>query len=344
MRNAWPAVLAALFVTGCPEPGSPPDAPSRPEGVEQGYPNHPYVYTVTTTDPDGDSVSFQFDWGDGPTAGWTRYVASGGVGTDTHSWAASGSYTVRCRARQSEEILSDWSEGLAVVIVGDGDMVWEFELGARAVGSPARLRDGVLCGTEAGDLVCVDSTGGLVWRWQGGAGARLSGAPVVAGDSLLFVATTGDRMRCLDATGDTVWDMLVGYQCTPPAVGPDGLLYFGAANGKLYACGQDGRIRWSTQHQGAIRGPVVVTADTVVVFGTDDGTVVGVGPDQVVRWTYATGGRVRLTPALDDGGNVYVGSEDDTLHVVRAGGQIGWKYGTRSNIRSSAAVGADGRV
>ncbi len=338
------AILAILFVNGCPESGTPPDAPSRPQGPERGSPNRFYVYTATTTDPDEDSVSFQFDWGDGQPAGWTRYVASGRVGTDTHSWAATGSYTVTCRARESDDVLGDWSDGLTVVIVGDGGMLWDFDLGARAVGSPARLKDGVLCGTEAGGLVHVDSSGRLVWRWQGRTGAKLSGTPVVAGDSLVFFATTGDRMRCLDASGDTVWDVLIGYQCTPPAIGPDGLLYFGATSGRLYVYGQDGRLRWSTQHEGAIRGPVVVTRDTVAVFGTDDGKVVAVGPDRAVRWTHGTGGRVRLTPALDDDRTVYVGSEDDTLYAIGADGRTVWSFGTRSDIRSSAAVGADGRV
>lgn len=340
--------IAALFVlplaAGCPQSGTPPDSPSTPDGADRGYPNHRYPYSAAATDPDGDSVSLQFDWGDGVPAGWSAYVASGASVTDTHAWSSSGSYAVRCRARESDDVWGDWSGTLTVMIVGDGDMLWEHDLGSRAVGSPTLLAEGVLCGTEQGDLFCVDTTGREVWRWQGGTEAALHGPAVVAGDSLVFFATTGDRVRCLDAAGDTVWDVLVGYECTPPALGPDGLLYFGAADGRLHVYGQDGRLRWSTQHGGAIRGPVVISSDTLAVFGTDDGRVVAVGPERAERWTFAAGGRVRLTPALGDDGAVYVGSEDDTLYAIGPDGQVRWRYGTGSNIRSSVAVGSDGRV
>lgn len=60
----------------------------------------------------GHKVQYQFDWADSTTSNWSFSQ------TAYHGWTAPGSYVVRVRARCSvkQMVLSDWSEGLSIVV------------------------------------------------------------------------------------------------------------------------------------------------------------------------------------------------------------------------------------
>ncbi len=44
---------------------SPPDAPSTPSGPSFGFTGETYGFLASTSDPDGDRMTLNFDWGDG---------------------------------------------------------------------------------------------------------------------------------------------------------------------------------------------------------------------------------------------------------------------------------------
>ena len=75
-----------------------------------------YVYTSSTTDPDGDSLFYLFDWDDETNSGWMGPFASGDVSASAHQWTSSGSYDVRVMARDDEGVFSEWSDPLTVGI------------------------------------------------------------------------------------------------------------------------------------------------------------------------------------------------------------------------------------
>jgi hypothetical protein len=79
-----------------------PAAPSVPSGPSSGYQETSYSFTTTAADPDGDSLNYRFDWGDGAVSGW-------GAATRSHTWSATGNFCVRARARDSQGATSDWS-------------------------------------------------------------------------------------------------------------------------------------------------------------------------------------------------------------------------------------------
>jgi uncharacterized membrane protein len=80
--------------------------------------NVQYTFTATTVDPEGDNISFLFDWGDGNTSGWIGPYPSGGTGQATHRWAALGSYDVKVKAKDdSVGRESGWSPAHTFTIV-----------------------------------------------------------------------------------------------------------------------------------------------------------------------------------------------------------------------------------
>jgi len=100
-----------------PESGNqPPNTPSAPSGPDTGTPGASYTFSATTTDPDGDDVAFNFDWGDRTESGWTSFVASGGSASMSHSWSGQGTYEVKVKAKDTYNAESGWSAGHPLVI------------------------------------------------------------------------------------------------------------------------------------------------------------------------------------------------------------------------------------
>jgi hypothetical protein len=94
----------------------PPATPSAPSGTQQGKTGTSYTYWAKTTDPDGDSISYTFDWGDGSTVA-SILKSSGATISATYSWANAGTYLIKVRGTDSNGNASAWSPTLTVGIV-----------------------------------------------------------------------------------------------------------------------------------------------------------------------------------------------------------------------------------
>ena len=68
-----------------------------------------YNYTFSTTDPDGDDVSYYVDWGDGTNTGWLSQYASDEQASATHSWSGKGTYVIKVKAKDIHDAESDWA-------------------------------------------------------------------------------------------------------------------------------------------------------------------------------------------------------------------------------------------
>ena len=133
----WDAGPIDLYETVYYEYVNTPVTPSTPSGPTSGYRDTSYSYSTSTTDPNGDSLRYQFYWGDGSytTTGW---YTSGATASASHSWSSTGYKYVKVRAQDSTGAWSHWSSSLTVNIVGtptylfDGDFLegWSCSGGA----------------------------------------------------------------------------------------------------------------------------------------------------------------------------------------------------------------------
>ena len=104
------------------EPDHPPEKPQTPQGNDTGKPRHTYVFTTMTTDPDNDSLMYQWDWGDGTMSDWLGPWASGVVVNASHAWEKRGTYSVRVKARDTYGLESNWSDLFPIKVpIGQGD-------------------------------------------------------------------------------------------------------------------------------------------------------------------------------------------------------------------------------
>ena len=88
----------------------PPGVPLVPVGPDTGYVDSTYEFLTAGDDPNGDSIMFQFDWGNGDTSAWSAPVPESTFVRMTHSWPTAGGYSVRARAKDVKELVSDWSD------------------------------------------------------------------------------------------------------------------------------------------------------------------------------------------------------------------------------------------
>jgi hypothetical protein len=110
-------LLAAMTLQpGCKKKNQVPDRAAVPSGPTTGFRDSVLTFTSSATDPDGDSVAIRFDWGDGDTSDWSSFKAGGASIASSHSWADSGTYTVRAQAEDVNGALSLWSDGSQIAI------------------------------------------------------------------------------------------------------------------------------------------------------------------------------------------------------------------------------------
>ncbi|MCD6481127.1 MAG: hypothetical protein J7L31_02500 [Thermoplasmata archaeon] len=99
---------------------TPPNKPSTPEGPTEGKVKETLHFNTVTTDPDGDSLEYLIDWGDGTNTGWLDPITSGTPFETFHAWDEPGTYEVKAKARDLPYLEeSEWSEPLIVTISGN---------------------------------------------------------------------------------------------------------------------------------------------------------------------------------------------------------------------------------
>jgi len=109
-------LVIATLTTFAQLSSTPPDAPTL-SGPTNGTAGIMYDFTVVTTDPDGNNVSYYIDWGDDTTSRWIGPYASGEEIIVNHSWGYPGTYEIRAKARDIHEVDSNWSEPYLITIV-----------------------------------------------------------------------------------------------------------------------------------------------------------------------------------------------------------------------------------
>lgn len=85
----------------------PPSTPTI-TGPTNGRAGTSYTYTVTSSDPNGDQVSYYIDWGDNTNTDWFGPYNSGTPQTKSHTWNSQGNYQIKAKAKDVYGAESDW--------------------------------------------------------------------------------------------------------------------------------------------------------------------------------------------------------------------------------------------
>ena len=86
---------------------SPPSIPDI-NGKTQGDVGAFYSFIFTSTDPDGDDISYYIKWGDNDTTEWTTFYQSGENCSEGHKWTQAGEFIIQAKAKDIYGAESDW--------------------------------------------------------------------------------------------------------------------------------------------------------------------------------------------------------------------------------------------
>lgn len=115
---ALTALLCLVILTGivCKK-NQPPQTPTLTT-PSSGYTGDTLSFTVLSSDPDGDAVYYRFDWGEGDTAVvWKGPHESGLQAEITHVYIDAGAFSVRVKARDTNDNESEWSDPKSLLVL-----------------------------------------------------------------------------------------------------------------------------------------------------------------------------------------------------------------------------------
>lgn len=165
-RSGWSTVLEVTIEN------TPPDTPGAPSGPPLGQPGISYTYYASTTDLNGDRITYVFDWGDGNTS-MTEAVGSGETVSLPYAWATFGEYSVRVNATDANGASSEWSEPL-VVVVGTEEQIPPVAI---ITADPTELNESEIVSFSADES--SDQNGEIVsYEWDFGDGRTGTGVNV----------------------------------------------------------------------------------------------------------------------------------------------------------------------
>lgn len=228
-------------------------------------------------------------------------------------------------------------------------------------------RDEILAGSTNGSLYCFSGSGDLLWEYEGGARVNCVGVVDFGGDGqpTVVVGVHDARLVALNAAGEELWTFRPPYYKRaghPQTVFPadltgDGneVAIVGAENWHYYAVDADGQMIWKYESVHGSTAGVAADLDgdgkDEVVAGTEYYWWHVLNSDGTRRFGYNTRGgpcaNAVATGDLDGDGQreVLFGGADTLIHVLGADGALRWTFNTGDEVQAlqCADVNGDGK-
>jgi outer membrane protein assembly factor BamB len=350
-------LLVALVLVSCQtQVSNPPDAPDRPLGPARGYIDSAYTFLAVAEDPDGDSLCYRFDWGDGDTSDWCLPTASGEGGRLAHTWQQPGTFLVRTQAQDRDANLSVWSIGYQVTIADTHPVRWVWTE-EDPYGSPVIVehKGETLIFFAAWEYLCaVDLDGqtramaeGMTNEcfWPHPTYCAATGNIIAGNDEGELHAFTADLERSWHWPGNRTERTVDGQMWGTAAVRGE----------TLYTVREEFRDRlhcfidlgnaaclvntFAFDDDEISGGPVIDHAGNVLVYD-DIGRVYKFSPGlDSLLWDVYLDGEEPLGPAIGPDGSVYVGTGNGNLEALGPDGSRKWTTALEGGPVAGPVVG-----
>ncbi len=352
-----------------------PYAPSEPSGPDSGYVDSTYSFFTSTTDVDGDSVAYQFDWGDGNLSPWSEYISSGDTISMNHSYSSIGIYEIKTKAKDESGDESDWSSEHSMVVYNPPPEVPSV---------PSGPDSGYVDSTYTFTASTIDPEGdNIAYQFDWGDGSYSSwsdyvssGTSVSMDHSYSSVGIYEIKTKAKDESGDeSDWSSehsMVVYNPPPevPSVpsGPDsGCVYIkytfttstidpeGDNIAYQFDWGDGNYSTWSSYVSSGTPVSMEYTYYSTGIFGVkarakdEDGAESNWSSGNSIsisrlKWKFVTGYYVESSPAIGSDSTIYVGSYDAHLYAINPDGSEKWSFYTVYDVHCAPAIGSDGII
>ncbi len=153
----------------------------------------------------------------------------------------------------------------------------------------------------------------------------------------------------LPPQGNQLWSYTTGNAIySSPAIGPDGTVYVGSDDGRLYAFYPDTGVKkwefyepWSPPQ--SFRSAPIPTSDGTIYARRSNGYLYAINSDGTLKWKVWISYDSYVSAALGPDGTIYVAGFTD-LKAISPQGTILWTFPTGNTIYSSPAIAPDGTI
>jgi len=224
----------------------------------------------------------------------------------------------------------------------DGTTKWSYDTGDSVECSPAIGLDGTIYFSTygaTGGFFALNPDGTLKWKY---ASMTIGGTtPVIGPDGTIYFADA--RLTAFSPDGNLKWQLNNGTQGAP-AVGTDGTIYAPNALG-LDAINPNGTTKWSFKTSVGGASSPAIGPNGAIYWGSADGNLYAFNPDGSRRWTYHNGGVNQYDPIVGPDGTIYFWSygNDLALNALTTTGKLKWKVDFDAYI-ASPVMGSDGSI
>lgn len=234
---------------------------------------------------------------------------------------------------------------------------WEFLTFSTILAAPAVDADGhVYAANFAGELYSLNPDGTLRWLYTGSED-MLESSPTLGPDGdRVYLGSWDNHLYAIDAlTGTLEWRYETGsYIAGSPAVNEQGQVYFGSADGIVYALNPDGSLLWAFVGAGEFEASPALSPEGTLFIGDTLGNFYALdSATGDLAWSVDL---ETLSPDIDRdhgiyssaavsaNGQVYVASRDHHLYALDADGSLLWTFAAAEPIDSSPVIGFANRI
>ncbi|MCK4266088.1 MAG: right-handed parallel beta-helix repeat-containing protein, partial [Thermoplasmata archaeon] len=147
------------------------------------------------------------------------------------------------------------------------------------------------------------------------------------------------------------WNFTIGdFVRSSPSINPDGTIYIGSNDGKLYALYPNGTEKWNFSAGDNVASSPAIASDGTIYFGCYPDKIYALNSNGTEKWNYSTGsGYMTSSPAIGLDGVIYIGSggggsSGNDLFALYPNGTKFWNFSTGGNIVSSPSIDSIGTI
>lgn len=294
----------------------------------------------------------------------TIYIGGGNklYAIDSQTFAVRWTYTTNGIVNSSPTFLQDGTvffgstDGYIYAVLSNGNLLWKFQTETDGIrdaqiqgtNSTITLTNGyAIFGAFDYYIYCLDSTlGTLVWKVK--TGGQVQGSAAISGITAYIGSADYSLYAINILSGEILWTYKTDFIIDSiPAIGYNGLIYFGSIDNTLYALNSSGILQWKYTTSGSIYSSAAINIFGTLYFLSSDGYLYSIKGDvgTLIWKTFIGRGFSISSPIIGADRNIYVGSGSGKLYVVNEiTGDIVLSYSLNSSIESTPLIGNDGTI
>lgn len=337
--------LLVILIIGCKSGRAP--LPPEIIGPALVMPNISDTFCFTTTDPDGDNINYQINWGDGNISDWSRAIASGDTYKLAHTYTK-GKYNIRCLAKDQK---GKTASAEREVICGISRYLWamapdpEEEFDCEISSTVAVDAQGNIYATCLdGHIHSLNKNGQERAGWPKECEDGFFSSVAIGPNGTIYACDLSGNIYALNANGNVQWIQPLGDDVVAsPAIGRNSEVYIVTVNDGLYAFTANGNLMW---HIPVIYGysSVSIDAENNLYVGSADGYLFKLDTAGHIIWGYDAGTEIISSPTILSNGRVCFGTDNGRFYVLNPDSSLVLETQIATGISQSAVTGSDGSI